>query len=359
MRAHAIFAKPSFFAHALFRPWIETSRAEHAGGAGNFGKIFGKPRLPSWNVTGHYHTSVLLDETVKFLQPDDGKRIVDGTLGGGGHAFELLEHGAQVIGFDRDPEALEEATAKCWSFEGHFVALRANFADFGEILEETGTPKIDGVLLDLGISSHQIDEPERGFSFQSDGPLDMRMDPDWPRTAADVVNHEPEAELKRIFRDFGEERSAARIAGAIVKRRQNAPIETTRQLAEIIEKTRPRSGKLHPATKVFQALRIEVNGELDNLMRGLDAATHWLKPGGRLAVITFHSLEDRIVKQYLKRRSKPEIDRPEWPAPKPNPDLAYRLLTRKPVTATKQEIAENPRSRSAKLRVAERLKEPS
>ncbi|MEM1294968.1 MAG: 16S rRNA (cytosine(1402)-N(4))-methyltransferase RsmH [Verrucomicrobiota bacterium] len=344
----ATFAPPSFFAQALFRPREENPRTEHGGGKG------GHPRLPSWTVTSHYHTSVLLDETIKFLQPDDGKRIVDGTLGGGGHAFEMLEHGAQVIGFDRDPEALEEARSKCWSFEGHFVALRGNFADFGDTLDDVGISKVDGVLLDLGISSHQIDEPNRGFSFQSDGPLDMRMDPDWPRSAADIINEESEQELKRIFRDYGEERAAARIAHAIVKRRASAPILRTSDLVEVIEKVRPRSGRQHPATKVFQALRIEVNGELDNLQRGLDSATQWLRPGGRLAVITFHSLEDRIVKQYFKRRSRKEIDRPEWPAPKPNPDLAYSIVTKKPIVATSEEIERNPRARSAKLRVAER-----
>ncbi len=349
MGASATFANPSFFAQALFQPRAEREAPQLVGG-----KTSGS-RQPSWNVTSHYHTSVLLEETVTYLQPDDGKRIVDGTLGGGGHAFELLEHGAQVVGFDRDPEALEEAEAKCWSFEGHFVALRGNYADFGDMLEETGISQVDGVLLDLGISSHQIDEPKRGFSFQTDGPLDMRMDPDWHRTAADIVNLEDEAELKRIFREYGEERAAARIAHAIIKERAKGWIGTTQQLVDVIEKVRPRSGRQHPATKVFQALRIEVNGELENLYRGLDSATRWLKPGGRLAVITFHSLEDRIVKQYLKRCSQPEIDRPEWPAPKPNPDLAYKLITKKPVTASAKELEVNARSRSAKLRVAERL----
>ena len=302
-----------------------------------------------------YHTSVLLDECMKALQPVEGKRFVDGTLGGGGHTFEMLDFGAEVIGFDRDPEALVEARARCWAMIDRFIALQGNFATFGDILDEVGISKVDGVLLDLGVSSHQLDEPERGFSFQADGPLDMRMGPDIALTAADLVNREPESELKRIFREFGEERSAGKIARAILKRRETKKFETTLDLADFITTIKNRTGRAHPATKVFQALRIAVNDELGSLERGLEAASRWLAPGGRLAVITFHSLEDRIVKRFMKQRSREFLDRPEWPAPKPNPDHAFKLVSRKPILPSDTEIAANPRARSAKLRVAERI----
>ena len=303
-----------------------------------------------------YHEPVLLDEVVKVLEPAQGKRIIDGTLGGGGHTEALLDHGATVIGFDRDPDALQAARTRCEEYGDWFVALHGNFADMDQILAEVGLGKVDGVLLDLGVSSHQLDTPDRGFSFQEDGPLDMRMDPTHSTTAADLVNESSEEDLKRIFRELGEERAAGRIARAITGEvKKGTRFESTLELAQLIGKVHPRRGRQNPATKVFQALRMEVNDELGNLRRGLEAATSRLKENGRLAVITFHSLEDRIVKHFLKERSQTTIDRPEWPAPKPNPDLAYRLISRKPILPSSEEIQANPRARSAKLRVAERI----
>ncbi|MEM7015566.1 MAG: 16S rRNA (cytosine(1402)-N(4))-methyltransferase RsmH, partial [Verrucomicrobiota bacterium] len=303
-----------------------------------------------------YHLSVLPHETVDALCPSSGKRLIDGTLGAGGHTFRLLTQGCEVVGFDQDPEALAVASERCVDFEDRFVAIHANFSEFGEILDETGAGKVDGVLLDLGVSSHQVDTAERGFSFQQDGPLDMRMNPDAPVSAADIVNTWNEADLKRIFWEYGEERASGKIARAIVAEREKQAFETTAQLADLIEKTCPRFGrKLHPATKVFQALRIEVNDELGVLKAGLEAAVEWLNSTGRLAVITFHSLEDRIVKHFMRDRSQQLLDRPEWPEPRPNPDYALKLINRKPIVASKAEIAANPRARSAKLRVAERI----
>jgi 16S rRNA (cytosine1402-N4)-methyltransferase len=209
--------------------------------------------------------------------------------------------------------------------------------------------------LDLGVSSHQLDAPERGFSFMRDGPLDMRMDPAGPLCAADLVNTWPEEELARIFYEYGDEKASRRVAKTIIRRRAERPFETTSDLAELVATVIPKRGPASPATRVFQALRIAVNDEMGALESTLDAAHHWLKPGGRLAVITFHSLEDRMVKQFFRRHSDVEIDRPEWPAPRPNPDCHYRLITRKGITASPAEISRNPRSRSAKLRVVERL----
>lgn len=302
-----------------------------------------------------YHRSVLLAEVVEALRPASGRRLIDGTLGGGGHTFELLKRGAEVVGFDRDPEAIEAAKARCAEFDERFVAIRMNFSNLAEVLSETRAGKVDGVLLDLGVSSHQLDEPERGFSFQSDGPLDMRMNPNAPRSAADVVNQSDEAELRQIFFEYGEERAASRIARAIVAARERNTILTTSQLAAVVERVKHRTGRNHPATKIFQALRIEVNAELDSLRRGLEAAVASLKPGGRLAVISFHSLEDRIVKNFMRDRSQQLRDRPEWPAPRPNPNFSLKLVQRKPITPTKEEVKSNPRSRSSKLRVAERI----
>ncbi len=304
----------------------------------------------------HYHRAIMVDEVVQYLQPEPGKRILDATVGGGGHSFAMLQRGAEVIGFDRDPEALEEASERCEEFADQFVPLQSCFGAIDPVLSEIGIGKLDGMLFDLGVSSHQLDTAGRGFSFQKDGPLDMRMDPTQGRTAADIINNSSPAELERIIREFGEENAARRIARAIADiLKSGKVIQTTRELAELIEKVNQRRGRQHPATKTFQALRIEVNEELEQLRRGLDAATKWLKPGGRLAVITFHSLEDRIVKQYLRELSQPMIDRPEWPEPKPNPKLAYKLITRKPVMARDEEVKANPRARSAKLRIAERI----
>jgi 16S rRNA (cytosine1402-N4)-methyltransferase len=304
-----------------------------------------------------YHAPVLLAEVVAMLQPAPGKLFFDGTLGGGGHSEALLQHGARVVAMDQDPNALKHATERLKPYAAQFCALRGNFRNFPQIVDETGVSGFDGMLVDIGVSSHQLDDAARGFSFMRDGPLDLRMDTESPRTAADLVNTEDEAELMRIFFEYGEEPNARRIARAIVKARTAKPIRTTFQLAEIVSTAAPKRGKRHPATLVFQALRIAVNDELAALHDFLAAAPRWLKPGGRLAVISFHSLEDRIVKQTLQHLSAPFIDRPEWPEARKNPDCVLKLITRKPVQATPQEIELNPRARSAVLRVAERLPE--
>jgi 16S rRNA (cytosine1402-N4)-methyltransferase len=303
-----------------------------------------------------YHIPVLEQEVVNALVPMPGKLMLDGTLGGGGHTRRLLEHGTDVLALDQDPEALAWAAQRLAGDADHLVTLRANFASFPVILEEAGLGAVlDGILLDLGVSSHQLDAPERGFSFMRDGPLDMRMDPAGPLCAADLVNTWPEEELARIFYEYGDEKASRRVAKTIIRRRAERPFETTSDLAALVATVIPKRGPASPATRVFQALRIAVNDEMGALESTLDAAHHWLKPGGRLAVITFHSLEDRMVKQFFRRHSDVEIDRPEWPAPRPNPDCHYRLITRKGITASPAEISRNPRSRSAKLRVVERL----
>lgn len=303
-----------------------------------------------------YHVPVLEREVVDALQPAPGKLILDGTLGGGGHTGALIAGGANVVALDQDPEALAWATRRLEHVADHWVAIRANFASFPGILEEAGLgPVLDGILLDLGVSSHQLDDGARGFSFMREGPLDMRMDPSAPITAADVINGWPEEELARIFYEYGDEKASRRVAKAIVQRRQTAFLRTTAELSEVVGGVIPRRGPTNPATRVFQALRIAVNDEMGVLETALDSAHRWLKPGGRLAVITFHSLEDRIVKHRFRRASEPWLDRPEWPAPRPNPDCFYKLITRKGITASAAETARNPRSRSATLRVVERL----
>jgi 16S rRNA (cytosine1402-N4)-methyltransferase len=305
--------------------------------------------------TYEYHESVLLAEVVERLAPAPGKLIVDGTLGGGGHAAALLAEGAQVIGLDHDPAALEFAGRKLAEFGERFRAVRSSFAKAGEALNAIGVNKIDGALLDLGVSSHQLDAPERGFSFMHEGPLDMRMDPSSPISAADLVNTMSGEQLERIFRTFGEEPAARKIAARLTRERLVRPFTTTKELADAVESVVPRHGRAHPATRIFQALRIAVNRELDALAEGLQQFTDRLAPGGRFAVITFHSLEDRIVKTYFKERTAEFVDRPEWPAPRPNPLHLFRAITRKPVVATEAEQRANPRSRSAKLRVVERI----
>ena len=303
-----------------------------------------------------YHIPVLEREVVEALAPAPGKLMLDGTLGGGGHTRKLLACGANVLALDQDPAALAWAGNRLNEAAEHLILIRSNFAALPDILEEAGLgPVLDGMLLDLGVSSHQLDVPERGFSFMRDGPLDMRMDPDAPICAADLVNGWPEAELARIFYEYGDEKASRRVAKVIVKRRAEKLFETTADLAAVIGTVIPRRGPSSPATRIFQALRIAVNDEMGALEAALSTAHHWLKPGGRLAVITFHSLEDRVVKQFFRRHSDAEIDRPEWPAARPNPDCFYRLVTRKGIAASPSEQARNPRSRSAHLRVVERL----
>lgn len=302
-----------------------------------------------------YHESVLLAETIDALQPAAGKLFVDGTLGAGGHSGALLAAGARVIGLDQDPDAIAFASGRLSEYSDRFQPVRASFAEVGEVLDRLGIAQIDGALLDLGVSSHQIDTPERGFSFQKDGPLDMRMDPNGPVTAAALVNTMAPEQLERIFRAYGEEPAARKIAARIAKDRLVQPFETTLQLANAVEKVVPRRGKAHPATRIFQALRIAVNRELDVLPVALEQFTQRLAPGARFAVITFHSLEDRIVKQFFKARATEWLDRPEWPAPKRNPDYMFRLVASKAIVASEAEQQSNPRARSAKLRAVEKL----
>ena len=320
-----------------------------------FTKRPAKTKAKILKTRGHeYHESVLLAEVVKFLAPAPGRLIVDGTLGGGGHSAALLAAGATVIGVDQDPAALAFAVARLGDGGENFRTVRGNFAEIGGALDALGVGQIDGALLDLGVSSHQLDTPERGFSFMREGPLDMRMNPSAPVSAADLVNTMAGDQLERIFRNFGEEPAARKIATRLVRDRMVTPFTTTKQLANAVETVVPRRGHAHPATRVFQALRIAVNRELDVLAAGLAEFSQRLAPGGRFAVITFHSLEDRIVKQFFKARTVEFLDRPEWPEPRPNPDFIFKAITGKPVTASEAEQRANPRARSAKLRVVER-----
>ncbi len=284
-----------------------------------------------------------------------GKFIIDGTLGGGGHSEIFLKAGARVLGVDRDPEALAHARTRLAAYGARFSTWEGNFSCLPEIPEIQKGEQADGLLLDLGVSSRQLDSAARGFSFMREGPLDMRMGPSSPRTAADIVNQWSEAELVRILFEYGEESSARRIAGAILKHRAAKPFVTTLDLANCIEKAIGRHGRTHPATKTFQAIRMAVNEELESLATALASAPAALKPGGRLLIITFHSLEDRMVKRFLKHRSTPFLDEPGWPEPRPNPEYQFRLLARKAISPTAQEISLNPRARSAKLRVAQLL----
>jgi 16S rRNA (cytosine1402-N4)-methyltransferase len=303
----------------------------------------------------NYHVSVLRDEAVRFLLPAPGKLFYDGTLGGGGHSEAFLRAGADVVATDLDPDALNFASLRLSGFLGRFRSAQASFSQIGEVLERLGIGRVDGALLDLGVSSHELDTPERGFSLKSDGPLDMRLGPSVPLTAAEIVNTWSEEELLRIFREYGEEQAARRVAARIVQEREKQPFTRTLQLAECIARVVPKRSQIHPATKCFQALRIAVNRELDELEAGLLAVTEKLAPGARFGVITFHSLEDRIVKHFFRDRSAEFVDRPEWPAPRRNPKHTFRLITPRPVTPTEAETQQNPRARSAKLRVAERL----
>ena len=302
-----------------------------------------------------HHATVLATEAVEALLPAPGKTLVDATLGGGGHSERMLQAGASVWGIDQDPAARRAAKRRLAPWAERLHVLAGNFRDAAELLHSHGVDQVDGLLADIGISSPQVDEPERGFSFLTEGPLDMRMNPAAPRNAADIVNTAGEEELADILWQYGEERASRAIARRIVQQREKAPITTTLQLAELISSVLPRKGKQHPATRSFQALRIAVNDELGALEALLKQALGLLRSGGRLAIITFHSLEDRAVKHYFERVTRPEIDRPEWPEPRPNPEYAARLITRKPLTPDEAELAANPRSRSAKLRVIEKL----
>lgn len=302
-----------------------------------------------------WHAPVLRDEVTHFLRPAPGRIFLDGTLGGGGHSRALLDAGATVLGIDRDPEARARAASELGDCDGRFRMVAGNFADVGTLPEVLAAAPFDGALLDLGVSSHQLDCAARGFSFMHDGPLDMRMDPESGEPAEVIVNTAPEAELAGIFREYGEEPQARRLARAIVAERSHRPFTRTGQLAAFIEKVGARRGRIHPATRVFQALRIAVNDELGALRRALRAFPPLLRAGARFVVITFHSLEDRLVKTFFREGSRQWLDRPEWPAPRPNPDWCFHDLTRRAVEAGEDEAARNPRARSARLRAVEIL----
>ena len=303
-----------------------------------------------------YHRPVLVAEILEAFAPISGRLILDGTLGGGGHSRALLEKGAKIIGLDRDGGAIGYCIQHLVVYDGDTVRfVRANFRDLSSVLTNLKIHKMDGILLDLGVSSAQLDRAERGFSFQKAGPLDMRMDQSAPETAASIVNGASQDELQRMFWLYGEEPAARKVAAAIVKKREEKPFEDTLSLAQLVETVIPKHGPRHPATRVFQALRMAVNDELGALEEALETAAHCLNPGGRLAVITFHSLEDRIVKNFARETSAETIDRPEWPQPRPNPRHAFRTVQRRAIQASEAEQRENPRSRSAKLRVLERI----
>ncbi len=307
------------------------------------------------------HQPVLLEEVLHALGPKDNGIYVDGTFGGGGYTQAILAAArCTVFAIDRDPRAIEAGAALIAAYPGRLTLIHGLFAEMGELLAERNLREADGIVLDIGVSSMQLDEPERGFSFQKDGPLDMRMGGEG-QSAADVVNTLPEAELKRVIAVFGEERRAHAIARAIARRRQEQPFTRTGELAQLIQSVLGRRPQdlIHPATRTFQALRIYVNRELEQLVHGLSAAEHLLKPGGRLAVVTFHSLEDRLVKRFLHERSaqrpRPSRHRPELESP----SASFALSARQPIAPSPSEVAENPRARSAKLRAAVRTEAPA
>ena len=307
------------------------------------------------------HKPVLLDGVVEALQPAPGRLIVDGTFGAGGYSRAFLEAGADVLALDRDPAAAAFAAPLTQAYGDHFFFSPGRFSEMEASLDRAGHRQCDGVALDLGVSSMQLDEADRGFSFMRDGPLDMRMGPDSP-TAADLVNESEPAELTRIFRIYGEERQARRIAGALVRRRAEQPFERTLDLAEAVERAvgGRRGAPIHPATRVFQALRIAVNEELSELEAGLGAAERALAVGGRLAVVAFHSLEDRIVKSFLTERAgrTPSGSR-HLPPAAAGPAPTFTLLFNGAHPPSDAEVAANPRARSAKLRAAVRTSAPA
>jgi 16S rRNA (cytosine1402-N4)-methyltransferase len=280
------------------------------------------------------HTPVLLKESIELLNVKEGKTYVDCTLGGGGHTEMMASTKVRIFGIDMDEEAIVAAKKRLAKYQ-NIEYIKDNFRNIAKIVKEP----VDGILFDLGVSSYQIDEASRGFSIQIDGPLDMRMDKSHKLTAADIINNFPQEELEQIFKEYGEERFSRRIAKSIAATRQKNEIKSTGQLREIIEKTIPTWKKRESVTRIFQALRIAVNNELDSLKTALSDAIHLLNPGGRIVAISYHSLEDRIVKQTLKKAKE---------------DGSLNILTKKPVRASEAEISSNPRAKSAKLRAGEK-----
>jgi len=311
------------------------------------------------------HAPVLVEEVCRALAPEDGEVMVDATFGGGGYAQALLEQASiRLFAIDRDGEAVAAGRSLAEAYPGRLTLLKGRYREMETLLAARDTTAVDGIAFDIGLSAMQLETPGRGFSFQSDGPLDMRMDPDaGGETAADIVNTADTARLEAFLRSYGEEPRARRIARAIVEARKAAPIEGTGRLAEIVQRAAPASAKskIHPATRTFQALRIAVNDELGELKRGLAAAERLLRPAGRLAVVAFQSLEDRIVKTFLAERAGRQgagsRHRPETPGESRPP--SFRLPRKKAIKPSQAEIAANPRARSARLRVAVRTEAPA
>lgn len=308
------------------------------------------------------HKSVLLFETIDSLNIKPDGIYVDGTLGGGGHALEAVrrlgEHG-RLIGIDQDGEAIAAATERLKDYSDKVTIVRSNYEEIQTVLKNLGIDKVDGIYLDLGVSSYQLDTPERGFTYrEDDAPLDMRMDQRNERTAADIVNTYSEFDLYRIIRDYGEEKFAKNIAKHIVKARESKAIETTGELTEIIKGAIPAKMRAvggHPSKRTFQAIRIELNQELEVLNKSIDTMIDLLKPGGRLSIITFHSLEDRIVKTRFRNNENPCVCPPDFPVCMCGKVSKGKVITRKPIVPSEEEIEENKRSKSSKLRVFERI----
>lgn len=307
-----------------------------------------------------YHVSVLLEECLEALDIKNDGIYVDGTLGGAGHSSQIVQRltTGRLIGIDRDEIALEAASKRLQPWNDRVTLVHSNFSEIASVLRDLNIPGVDGILLDLGVSSPQLDDGQRGFSYMADAPLDMRMNRRDALSAYDVVNTWPQEELKRILFDYGEERYAPKIASAICRRREEKPIETTLELVDIIRSAMPSAAlreKQHPAKRSFQAIRIAVNDELGSVEKVMRDAIDCLNPGGRLAVITFHSLEDRIVKSAMNAASKGCTCPPNFPVCVCGKKPRVSLVSRKPITSTQEELEENPRARSAKLRVCEKI----
>lgn len=307
------------------------------------------------------HASVLLNETIESLNIKPDGIYVDGTLGGGGHSLEIckrLGNGGRLIGIDQDLDAIAAATERLKDYKDKVTIVHSNYQDIDSVLRGLSIDGVDGIVLDLGVSSYQLDNVDRGFTYREDTPLDMRMDQTQPMTARDIVNDYSEMELFRVIRDYGEDQFAKNIAKHIVRARADKPIETTGELNEIIKAAIPakmRQGTGHPSKKTFQAIRIELNHELDVLEQSLDTMIKWLKPGGRLSIITFHSLEDRIVKTIYRRNMNPCTCPPSFPVCTCGKVSMGKVVTRKPIVPSEQELEENKRAKSSKLRVFERI----
>ena len=305
------------------------------------------------------HISVLLDETIDGLDIKPDGIYVDGTLGGGGHSYEILRRlspKGRLIGIDQDGEALKAAGERLKKFENQITLVRSNYCEIDKVLKELNVEKVDGILLDIGVSSYQLDNLERGFSYKSDAPLDMRMDTRQELTAADVVNTYSENELFKIIKDYGEDKFAKNIAKHIVLARKEKPLETTKELSEVIKRAIPMKVQAkggHPAKKTFQAIRIEVNQELTVLKESIDKMIDLLKPNGRICIITFHSLEDRIVKTKFRENENP-CTCPNFPVCVCGKKSKGKVITRKPIIPSEDEIEENKRAKSSKLRIFER-----